>query len=178
MSAEITIDLSDVVRHGSVEAAITAVVDEKDGEILLATSRAMGGQTFATSGPGPGWSRQFSAADYAREAILTDVRMSGCDPSASSAIDPSDGRLAHGVDPDDGAEYEGEIAWEDDSCVHVEVPDVDEAIEHPSLVAEMAQSVIDHHGPESDRAEWRNLVSILRDAAEAMEDIDLDGFGD
>jgi hypothetical protein len=168
----IRINIDDVVKHGGVVAAIEARCPE---EITLATPEAMGGQTFQTSGPGPGWSRNLTAADYATRAIEEDIANSGCDPSESSALDPTDGRLAHGVDPDDeDEEWSGEIEWEDESCVRVACPSVEDALDYPAEAAKMLQSVIDYHSAESDTGEWRKLVETIRKAAEEFEDIDLD----
>ena len=103
------ISIGEVNEHGSVAAAIAAVVSEKCGEVMLADSSAMGGQTFATSGPGPGWTKRFDVCDYARAAITEDVAHSGCKPSESSVIDPEDGRIGHGVD-----EFDEDGEWGDD----------------------------------------------------------------
>lgn len=171
----VTIDLSDVVKHGGVEAAVVAAV-EGDSEVLLATPQAMGGQTFATSGPGPGWTITFGASDYARAAIAEDIANSGCEPGESWAFDPTDGRVATGVAGDDGEL--SHVVWGDESIVRVECPDIGEAAEHPGLVAEMAKAVVNTHGDKSDRKAWAALVGSARELAESLDGIDADDLVD
>lgn len=167
----IKINLYKVKQAGSVEQAI---VQNCPDDILVADSSAMGGQTFATSGPGPGWTCEFDASDYAKECIESDIANGGGAPSESSAINPETGRLAHGVDPAGDEEWDGEIDWEEDSCVCIECPSIEDAIDDPKTTATMAQAVIDHHSAESDTEEWAQLIRRIRAAAEALEDIDLD----
>lgn len=171
----VTIDLGDVVKHGGIEAAVIAAVDG-DSEVLLATPQAMGGQTFATSGPGPGWTKRFDATDYARAAIAEDIANSGCEPGESWAFDPADGRVATGVADDDGV-MSG-IEWGDESVVRVECPDIGEAADHPAVVAEMAAAVIATHGDRSDRKAWAALVESARQLTDALDGIDVDDLTD
>lgn len=174
--ARVTIDLDDVRTHGGVAAAVAECAGD---EIRVADPRAMGGQTFATSGPGPGRTTEFGPDDYARACIRGERCDSGADPSECMAIDPSDGRLATGEDSyDEDGDWDGGLEWSDDSVVRVERPSADDAVERPALVAEMARSVVDYHGPCSDRAAWRRLIEQIREAAEALEDIDADDLGD
>ena len=253
----IKIDLQDVRKAGSVVEAIVAECERES--IMLATSAAMGGQTFATSGPGSGWSKTFDASDYASAAIEDDVANSDCNPSESECVDPTDGRVASGVDPDsseddfadlrdaeatdeswiftistecpnkgkiawlikldngsfatawpndpssweddDGGfsekrqttseehsiivslwnkrelpepkKFDGEISWTDESCVEVDCPSVEDAMDYPQITAEMARSVVDYHHTESDVNEWSELLSKVRTLTEALEGIEM-----
>ncbi|MCK9569771.1 hypothetical protein M0R72_12580 [Candidatus Pacearchaeota archaeon] len=173
-TAHITIDLDDVVAAGSVEAAIAKWCERSDD-----TSCGVVGSTFATSGPGSGWTRNFDASDYASRALRE---------GAMYYVDESDGRMlssesAEADDDDDdeiltdigGGHYrEGE--WTNKSVVCVECPDIDDAIEHPDMVAKMAKAIIDSHHAESDCSAWRKLIESIRSSAEAVEDIDIDSF--
>ena len=66
--------------------------------------------------------------------------------------------------------------WSKNSVVCVACPDIEDAMEYPTIVAAMAQSVINHHGPCSDRAAWKNLITLMQQAAEEVENIDLSDF--
>lgn len=150
------ITLRDVRRAGSVSAAIEAECESSDS-VAAATPAALSGQTFATSGPGPGWSRQFDANDYAARALAD---------GAVSAIDPDDGREATLAD--------GEVDWSDESVIELVCPSIEDAVDDPATVAIMVQAVIDHHHAASDCGEWRRLIEAMRAAAAALDDIDLD----
>lgn len=161
--AHATIDLDDCVRAGGVRAALQAWCDESD-----MTAGGVVGPAFGTSGPGSGWSRTHDEDDFARRALAADY-------GAAYYLDTTDGRLAQMVDTEDeGGETSQEVEWSDDSVVCLLCPEIDDAIAHPEMVAEMAQAVIDYHGPRSDRAEWKKLIQSIRDAADALADIDLD----
>jgi len=171
----VRIDLDDVRSFGSIENAIAGVC--VNSEILVADSSAMGGQTFATSGPGPGWTQQFNSGDYAHAAIQQDIAESGCAPSSSSVINPSDGRIGHGMDNDEEDEEEdwsGKIQWEDESSVCVDCPSIKDAVEKPAIVAEMARAAIEIHCDHSNLKEWEELVTAIRKAADKFSDIDFD----
>lgn len=172
----IHIDLDDVVRAGSVEAAICAAVE--DYPMLLANSSAMGGQTFATSGPGGGWTRTFDAQDYARAAIRQEIGMSGCLPSDIMAINPEDGRVARGVNPEDGPfeqcveKWDGSLTWSSDSLICLDVPSEEDALDYPLNMAAMARLAFEVHDDRSPLGEWRRLLGIIRTAAKAIEGIE------
>lgn len=157
---KIRVSIQDVNEHGTVAAAIAHIVTERCGEILVADSSAMGGQTFATSGPGPGWTKRFSVADYARVAIAEDVAHSGCKPSDSTVIDPEDGIIGHGVDEfDEDGNWTGKLAWEDESCIELVVPDQFDAAKYPAALATMADEAKGH----ANAFEWteeRNEYSV------------------
>lgn len=174
-TAILTIDIGDVREAGSVEAAIIAAAEKSDS-----VASGVVGMEFSTSGPGPGWSQQYGPNEWSREAF---------NGGALAYVDATDGtvRRAEAVDDDTdeddvytdigGCEYRiGN--WSDESEVRVECPDIDDAMDHPQAVAEMAKAVIDHHGPMSDRAAWAALVRRIKAAADAMDDIDADDFAD
>lgn len=166
----VTIDLADVVNAGGVESALLAWAAESD-----TTSAGTVGPAFSTSGPGNGWSMTHGADDFALRAF---------EGGALYYLDAEDGRIltmipGEGESEDDtyrdinGDEFTvGD--WSDASVVRLEVPNLDEAIEHPERVAEMVKAVIDHHGPLSDRKGWAELVKGIKEAADALSDIDAD----
>jgi hypothetical protein len=83
------------------------------------------------------------------------------------------------VDPDgDDEDYRGEHTWSRESVVRVECPFLDEAIEYPEITAGMAAAVVDHHGPCSDLAAWRQLIRSVRALAMATAVIDLNDLAD
>lgn len=163
-TAHVTIDLDDVIRAGGVDQALAAWCEASDD-----TSCGVVGPSFSTSGPGSGWSKQHDASDFAERAMYG---------GALYYLDTDDGRLALSPEWTDDL-YEGQdIEWSEDSVVRIECPTADEALEQPVLVAEMAQAVIDYHGPESDRKAWRSLLEQIKAAAEAFDDIDADDLAD
>jgi hypothetical protein len=185
--AHATIDLDDVRRAGGVYAALLKWAEASD-----TTSAGTVGPEFSTSGPGNGWSVTHDANDFARRAF---------EGGALYYLDESDGRLASAVrveqvEPaegeagywtgDDGEEYGPDDVthdgsggwvlidpeWSDESVVRLEVPDIEDAIEYPEIVAEMVRAVIDRHGSASDRAGWKKLVEDIKSAAESLDGID------
>jgi len=167
--AHCVIDLDDVVAAGSVSAAIEQWAKDSD-----TTSSGVMGSAFSTSGPGSGWSRTHSADDFASAAFAG---------GALYYIDSSDGRLKgveeadendEGAECDAGGCYYTEGDWSDESEVRLEVPEIEDAIEHPSEAAAMAKAVIDYHSHRSDTAEWKQLIEQIRDAADAFDGIDAD----
>lgn len=181
-TTHITIDLDDVVIAGGVSQAIIAWCERSDD-----TSSGIVGPSFSTSGPGSGWSRQHDADDFAQRAI---------EEGALYYLDASDGRLIEAEEvSEDECDEDGEwptdtfsamdgcryrryrlTEWSENSVVCLTCPDVEEAIEHPHEVAEMAQAVIDYHSAESDTGAWRDLIAGIRTAAAALDGIDLDDF--
>lgn len=80
--AHVSIDLSDVVKHGGVEQAILAWASESDD-----TSSGVIGSSFSCSGPGSGWQKNHDASDYAARALDAGY-------GAMYYLDEADGRLA------------------------------------------------------------------------------------
>ena len=182
MTTHIRLSLDDVVHAGGgVEEAIQAWCAESGH-----TSTGIVGPSFATSGPGPGWSRHYDVDDFARRAA---------EEGALYYVDWHDGRMVEveTVDDDERGE-DGEWpddvifemggdrcrlgGWSDASVVELVCPDFDEAIQpdHIAAVAAMARAVIAHHYAESDCAAWRRLIETIRTAGEAVADIAPDDF--
>ena len=71
MQQEFRLYASDVITAGSIDAAVYAelrsMAEERD-DLLLADESVTNGQTFVTSGPGGGWTKEFDSYDYARAA--------------------------------------------------------------------------------------------------------------
>jgi len=164
-TTHVTIDLDDVRKAGGVRQALAAWCEEESN----LTACGVIGPSFSTSGPGSGWTCECDASDYASRA------MHG---GALYYLDLDDGRLASSPDWTDDDYHDEPIEWSDASVVRIDCPDVEEAMENIDIVAEMARSVIDYHGAESDRAEWRTLIEAIRRAAEVLEDIDIDHLED
>jgi hypothetical protein len=159
--AHVTIDLDDV-RHAdgqTIESAILAWAERSD-----TTASGTVGPAFSTSGPGPGpgWSQTHDASDFAERAVSDEY-------GALAYIDESDGRLAARPGwTEEGTSGEHELEWSDDSVVRIECPSIEDAIEHPAIVAEMVRSVIDYHGVCSDRKEWHDLIQQIQSASEEL----------
>lgn len=175
--AHVSIDLDDVRAAGSVERALEAWCERSE-----TTSCGVVGPSFSTSGPGSGWSVNHDENDYARRAV---------EEGALYYLDCDDGKLVSAEEVDEGEKDEnGEwpddvihdlggthsrlSRWSEESVVEVICPSIEDAIQCPALVAQMAKSVASFHGAMSDKAAWRSLVQQIRDAAESLEDIDLD----
>lgn len=160
----LTLDLDAVRKAGSVRGAIAAWCDESRD-----TSCGVIGPAFSTSGPGPGWSKQHDAHDFATRAM---------EQGAIYYLDLDDGRLAWAPEWTDDM-YDGQpIEWTDKSVVSLSCPDLDDAIDEPAIVAEMAQAVIDHHSAKSNPKEWAKLIKQIRELADALSDIDVDDLDD
>lgn len=168
MKAHISIDIHDVVKANGVKNAITNWCENSD-----TTSCGIIGPSFSTSGPGSGWTKNFSCNDYATRALQQ---------GALHYIDVDDGKLisAEEVEYEHDKEYviynDGRFyqlgSWSDESVIEIVCPEITDAIEHPELTAEMAQSVIDYHYPLSNTKEWKELIDNIHNLAEAFENID------
>ena len=159
MGKKYLITIDDVIRSGSV---VQAVIDEMPDDILIADASAKGGQTFATSGPGSGWAREFTAYDYAAAAIKKDVANSGCKPSESRVIDPEDGRMGHGVD-----DRSGDVEWEDESSVLLFAPTLNEAAVHIDAFEKMWEKR-DSYSVENSKA-WDQLAEKIKALAAIVD---------
>lgn len=176
-TAHFTIDLNDVIRAGGLRAAMTAECERSD-----TTSCGVIGPSFSTSGPGSGWSKQHDEDDFAARAFsegalyyldLDNGKLIGCE-FAEDAERDEDGDLPDDVHTDIGGCQYRIGDWSDESVIELVCPTVEDALEHPAEVAEMAQAVIDYHGPESDCKEWADLIDSIKTAAEALDEIDAD----
>jgi len=137
----------------SIADAIEKIAQEHDS-----IASGVIGPSFATSGPGSGWSRQYDVTDYAKRALAHDY-------GAGSYIDSSDGREATLND-------EGEVEWTEESVVEIETPSLEEALENPIDFAALA-STADQYG--ADAEEWESLVERVNNYPSrntALESID------
>jgi hypothetical protein len=164
--------LEDVVREGSVVAAIYKWCANSNE-----VSCGVIGQTFATSGPGAGFTKKFDCNDYALRAF---------EGGALHYVDPEDGRMKSYV-PYKG-DAPGEVhqdlngnlytisQWTGGSVVRLHCPDLVDAVLNPTETAMMAKAVLESHSQESDLEEWQSMVSGIKKLAEAFEDIEEDDF--
>lgn len=167
--AHCVIDLQDVVAAGSVQQAIEQWAKDSDD-----TSSGVVGPAFSTSGAGIGWSRNHTADDFASAAFKG---------GALYYIDSSDGRLKfadeaeegdEGAEQDVGGGYYVEGEWSDESEVALKVPDATYVLDHPKEVAAMAQAALTTHSHHSDTLGWSELVRLVREAAEALAEVEID----
>ena len=148
----ITINLTDVVRHGSIEKALSAWADEHNvayGQI---------GPKFSSC---PGSVIMHNANDYAQRAIAE---------GASQYLDIESGRMAlrcgDDYDPDDDDDH---VFWTTDSVVRFEVPTAEEALAYPKELGMLAEAFLELHSPESDVTGWDKLKAAIRTAADAID---------
>lgn len=132
------ITIEQVAENGnSVSSAIEAACKDHDS-----IASGVIGPSFATSGPGPGWSRQYDVSDYAERALSGDY-------GASSYIDSSDGREATlGED--------GELEWSDESVIELVCPSLEEAMENKEAYEAML-STLTIHCDQTDLDAWETL---------------------
>lgn len=114
-------------------------------------------------------------ATYLRadDPSLTDDAQ-GLSSDVADEIEALDAELPDDVQRDMGGGLYREGSWSDESVVCIECPDIEDAMDEPPMVAEMAAAVISYHHPESPCRKWRELIEQIRAAAEALEDIDID----
>lgn len=149
------IDLHDVrSADNSVSQAIEKFCSESDE-----VASGVIGPSFSASGPGPGWSRQHDACDFAARALADDF-------GARSYVDSADGREATLDD-------EGDVVWSDESVVELVVPDEDDALAHPEALAAMV-GALRTHSAESDIPAWEKLVGSIRAAADALSGLEVE----
>jgi hypothetical protein len=144
----IKIDIHDVRRAGSVARAIVEWAKNSEDTASGAIDHMLA----------------VVPSDYARRAL-------------------SRGYCRYYVDDDTGWVYEGRIdphegqyvVCTERSVVCVVCPDTAEAREYPEVAARMAQSVIEYHHHESDRAAWAKLIRMMQAGGQyVVADIDAD----
>lgn len=179
--AHITITIGDILatEDKSVRSAILEWCENS-----YDTASGLIGPSFATSGPGPaGWSKEYDETDFARrlfeEGALyyineDDGRMISAEEVDEDDIDIDD--LPDNVVHDGAGGYARASDWTGYSVVCVACPSIEDALDDPEVVAEMAQSVIDHHSEMSDKAEWKKLIESVNKLHDALEDIDPNDF--
>lgn len=93
--------------------------------------------------------------------------------AAFSAFD--DGAMVY-IDTDDGRACHLDIGdWTDDSVVCIDVPTIDEALQHPDLARSMWTSVRSYHYSCSDISGWKELIDELKEIEGAVQT--LRGYG-
>lgn len=154
----IALSVSDVLSAGSISAAIEAYAAESD-----TISSGIVGPSFATSGPGSGWQKNYSASDFAARALSDEH-------GASYYIDSSDGRIAE--------LKAGEVAWSEGSVVELTAPDDEEIADLGRHVRMMIEALDSGHCIEGsgDWAEVRALAKVSE--AEACKRYDIEIVGD
>lgn len=147
------ITLSHIVEHGSISAAIEALCKESD-----TVASGVIGSSFACSGPGSGYQRNYDVTDYAKRALSGDY-------GALSYIDSSDGREGE-LDDD------GDVEWSDESVVEIELPSVEEALESPIAWGVIRASAADYGVAQDDIDDLDCQVAtpyMVRDSAGVTE---------
>lgn len=137
----ITLTIRDIGSDG-IQEAIIAACESSD---YLASGTV--GPSFACSGPGSGWQRNFGASDYAERALSDEV-------GAAGYVDASDGRLATLDD-------EGDVVWTDDSVVYLIAPTAEETDDDPETAQAMVDAIDSEHCVEGD-GDWRLVRALLR----------------
>ncbi len=150
MKNTITLALSDISAAGSIAAAIEAHCAEHDS---ICSGQV--GPSFATSGPGPGWSRNYSARDYAARALSDEH-------GALAYIDSNDGRLAE-LDED------GKVVWSAESAVEVVAPDESAIESDPATLSLMLDALESGHcvaePSKCSRKAWDTLRALATEEA-------------
>ncbi len=132
------ITLEQVAENGnSVSSAIEAACNAHDS-----IASGMIGPSFACSGPGSGWQRNYDVSDYAERALADDY-------GASSYIDSGDGREAT-LDED------GELEWSDESVIELVCPTLEQAMENRGAYDAMSEALTIHCA-ETDMDAWETL---------------------
>ena len=171
---EFVINIHDIADHGDNVATAVAAAVRREGEIFVVDSGTMDGQTFATSGPGNGYSQTLGTCDYAIAGVRREMECTGCRPSEAIGIDPADGQIVRGKDDFNAGEWIGEVEWEKTSRVDILVPDESESLNYPESLAKMAEAMVQYHHDRSDTDGWKSLISRIRKAAKAVADLDMD----
>ena len=130
------ISIKDIARH---ENSIAKVIEAKAQDSDTIASGIIG-PSFATSGPGAGWSHQYDVHDYAERALDDDY-------GATRYIDSEDGREATLND-------EGEVEWSEESVIELLEPSVEDCMDYPKAWTEMLAKA-ETHGADFSELEVR-----------------------
>ena len=154
-TTRVMLDMDDIRKHGSVAKAIEAACAESDH-----LSSGVVGPSFATSGPGPGWSRDYGAEDYAGRAL-------SAEHGASGYVDSSDGRLATlEVDEDEDSES---VVWSAESVVELEAPD-QEAVDADTKTAWLMVEALESRQCVRGAGDWDLVEALLEVSEEEARD--------
>ena len=154
MSIKITFD--DFVEHDkSISAAIEAISEEHE-EI----SSGVIGPSFATSGPGSGWSMKFDVNDFAERALSEGVL---------GYMDSSDGRVAR-REGDYEDDNDGDIEWSEESELEVVLPPLSACVLHRedwNAFTEQAEKYMS----ERDWKDWQDRIDLLENPGDVLNDL-------
>jgi len=156
LNIEISVRTLASINVDSIKEAIEEFAEESDE-----FASGVVGPSFATSGPGSGWSQQFDVTDYAERALAREF-------GAVYYVDSDDGTYAE-LDEDD------DVVWSEESCLDIDIPTVEEIVKYP-LEAE----VIGRDGPKygADERECARVLALceflkhiekMQDQDEAIE---------
>jgi hypothetical protein len=143
------ITLKDIQEYGSISAAIEEFAKKSDY-----VASGVIGPSFATSGPGSGWSRQFDETDYAERALKDEF-------GASSYIDSEDGREAT-------LDENGDLVWSEESVVDIEIPSFAEILENTDAWNEMNKSLAHYDVKNKELDILRKMVDGVDAAIELI----------
>lgn len=130
---DIEVTLQDVIdAGGDFPAALRAVIEDRD-DVMLADSSAMDGHTFATSGPGIGWTRNFDCNDYAQAAL----------DMGFLAIDSDDGRITDVSDDWEWDNTSDDWEWSPESVVWI-TWELDHYFSDLALLEKTLRSIKEH----------------------------------
>lgn len=138
MNIEISVRTLAPLKADSIKEAIEELAEESDE-----FASGVVGPSFATSGPGSGWSQRFDVTDYAERALAGDF-------GAVYYVDSDDGTYAE-LDEDD------DVVWSEESCLDIDIPTVEEIVKYP-LDAE----IIGRDGPKygADEQECARVLAL------------------
>lgn len=137
------ITLEMVAENGnSVSSAIEAACKDHDS-----IASGVIGPSFACSGPGSGWQRNYDVGDYAKAALSGDY-------GASSYIDSYDGREATLSDGE-------ELEWSDESVIELVCPSLEDALENQTAVDAMLDALTIHSAM-TDQDAWDALEEKMQ----------------
>lgn len=161
MKTHLILSLDRIAEAGNdVSKAIEEALEETD--IFAARPGLVNGMTFVTSGPGSGWTREFTVTDFVEDAARVFRGEGGDSLDGFVAIDVHDGKAAVG-------DEDGDWSWTDETAVEVEVPTIDEAADHPEAFAATFSAVQDEYLRPASRHEWDSLIASIRQLSEVVE---------
>lgn len=150
--------IAEIRKHSTIAKAIEAKAASSDS-----IASGIIGSEFATSGPGPGYSRQHTTSDYARRAIED-----GC----LSYIDSADGREAT-IDKD------GDLVWSDETVVELVAPDLDDVDANLETVERMISALDAGQCMTTRPKDWASVRALATvSEADVCECYDVEIVGD
>lgn len=138
MNIEISVRTLASLNADSIKEAIEELAEESNE-----FASGVVGPSFATSGPGSGWSQQFDVTDYAERALADEY-------GAVYYVDSDDGTYAE-LDEDD------DVVWSEESCLDIDIPTVEEIVKYPGEA-----KIIGRDGPKygADEKECARVLAL------------------